>query len=384
MDFNLTEAQQAIGDLAAQIFEGRATVERVKEIEASDERMDRTLWHELAKANLLGVCLPEDMGGSGFGIVELCLVLEQQGRRVAPVPLLHTVVAAMAIAEFGASAQRQAWGPGVAAGAVVLTSALAQQGSNDPYRSSVVARPDGSGGWLLDGIKISVPAATVADRILVPAKVGSGSADDSGIFLVDPSAPGVQIEPAVTTNREVHGHVTLANAPAEALGPIGSGAVRFLVERTLAGLCALQVGVAEEATRFAAAYTSERVQFGKPLSVFQGVALKGADAYIDTEAMRATLWQAAWRLSEGADPLGTAMAIEVAKWWAAEGGHRVVHIAQHLHGGMGADIDYPVHRYFLWGKQIEVMLGAAPQQLARLGQQIAEVARRAARLEVGA
>jgi 3-oxocholest-4-en-26-oyl-CoA dehydrogenase beta subunit len=110
------------------------------------------------------------------------------------------------------------------------------------------------------------------------------------------------------------------------------------------------------------------------------VALKAADAYIDTEAMRATLWQAAWRLSEGDD---APMDVEVAKWWASEAGQRVVHIAQHLHGGLGADIDYPVHRYFLWGKQIEVMLGGATQQLARLGRQIADAARND-RTEVGA
>jgi 3-oxocholest-4-en-26-oyl-CoA dehydrogenase beta subunit len=381
MDFSLTEAQQAVADLADRIFAGQATVERVKGVEGSDTRIDRTLWHELAKANLLGLCLPEDVGGSGFGIIELCLVLEQQGRRVAPVPLLHTVVAAMAIAEFGSSDQRAGWGPRVVAGAAVLTSALAEPGSNDPFRSSVSARLDDSGGWRLDGVKISVPAATVADAILVPASVGPG---DVRVFVVDPTDPAVQIESAVTTNREVHGHVTLAGAPAEALGVSGSEAVRSLVEGTLVGLCALQVGVAEEATRLAAGYTSQRVQFGKPLSVFQGVALKGADAYIDTEAMRATLWQAAWRLSESADPLERAMAVEVAKWWAAEGGNRVVHVAQHLHGGMGADIDYPVHRYFLWGKQIEVILGGAPQQLARLGRQIAEAAHQAAGVGVGA
>ena len=145
-----------------------------------------------------------------------------------------------------------------------------------------------------------------------------------------------------------------------------------LLDRALVGLCALQVGVAEEALRITAAYTSTRHQFGKPLSTFQGVALKAGDAYIDTEAMRATMWQAAWRLAEGLDATTEVM---VAKWWAAEGGQRVVHITQHLHGGIGADIDYPVHRYFLWGKQIEVTLGGATQQLARLGGAIAAGAR---------
>ena len=142
-----------------------------------------------------------------------------------------------------------------------------------------------------------------------------------------------------------------------------------MLDRALVGLCATQVGVAEGALRMAADYTSERQQFGRPLSTFQGVALKAADAYIDTEAMRVTLWQAAWRLTAGLDATREVM---VAKWWAAEGGQRVVHITQHLHGGMGADVDYPVHRYFLWGKQIEDTLGGASAQLARLGRALAE------------
>jgi acyl-CoA dehydrogenase len=142
-----------------------------------------------------------------------------------------------------------------------------------------------------------------------------------------------------------------------------------MLERALVGLCAIQVGVAEQAVRMAAEYTSSRQQFNKPLSTFQGVALKAADAYIDTEAMRVTMWQAAWKLAEGRDATSDAL---VAKWWASEGGQRVVHITQHLHGGLGADVDYPIHRYFLWGKQIEDTLGGASATLARLGRVLAE------------
>jgi alkylation response protein AidB-like acyl-CoA dehydrogenase len=370
VDFSFTEEQHAVRDLAAQIFAGQATVERIKEVEASRDRFDRTLWAELAKANLLGVALAEDVGGSGLGVMELCLILEQQGRYVAPVPLLSTLVAAMAIAESGYREQRAAWLPAVVAGDIVLAFALAEAGSNDPMRTSVGAEVLPDGRWRLDGSKVSVPAAHLSACLLVPARTRE---DDLGVFLVNPATDGVTVERAVTTNREIHPNVTLDGVVVDDRAMVGSPAggatiVERAVERTLVGLCALQVGVAEEATARAAAYSSERIQFGKPLSVFQGVAHKAADAYIDTEAMRATLWQAAWRLAEGED---ATMEIEVAKWWAAEGGHRVVHTVQHLHGGLGADVDYPVHRYFLWGKQIEVMLGGASQQLSRLGRQIA-------------
>jgi alkylation response protein AidB-like acyl-CoA dehydrogenase len=162
----------------------------------------------------------------------------------------------------------------------------------------------------------------------------------------------------------------LSGAPARSLG--GGEVLDWLVPRALLGVCALQVGVAEEALRLTAEYTSQREQFGRPLSTNQGVALRAADAYIDVEAMRVTMLLAAWRL----DRDGEAPAeVEVAKWWASEGGSRVVHATQHLHGGMGADVDYPIHRYFLWGKQLENTLGGASAWLARLGARLAEAHR---------
>jgi alkylation response protein AidB-like acyl-CoA dehydrogenase len=368
MDFSFSEEQDAVRELAAQICAGHATVERVKEVEGSVERIDRDLWRALADAGLLAIAVPEEHGGSGLGLIELALLLEQQGRHVAPVPLWPTLVlGALPIAEFGTADQRAAWLPGVAAGDVILTAALAEPGANDPRRTSVTATRDGEG-WRLDGTKPSVPAAHVADGVLVPATLPDGT---NALFLLDPTAAGVEREVAATTDRSLVAHLTLAGAPAELLGdePSAGRALPWTVERAFVGLAALQVGVAEAAVRLAADYTSQRHQFGKPLSTFQGVALKAADAYIDTEAIRVTLWQAAWRLTAGLDATREVM---VAKWWASEGGQRAVHITQHLHGGMGADIDYPVHRYFLWGKQIEDTLGGSSALLARLGATLKE------------
>ena len=366
MDFTFTEEQDAVRDLAAQIFEGNVTPERVKEIEHSEERVDRDLWRALADAGLLAIAVPEEHGGSGLGLIELCLLLEQQGRRVAPVPLWPTLVlGALPIAELGSPEQRRAWLPGVVSGGVVLTAALSEPGVNEPLHPQTIATRDGDG-WRLDGSKPSVPAAHVADRVLVPASTGDGGL---GVFLVDPTGPGVERTVAATTDRSKVAHLELSGAPGEQLGEDGRRATAWMLDRALVGLCAMQVGVAEGALRMAADYTSERQQFGRPLSTFQGVALKAADAYVDTEAMRVTLWQAAWRLTAGLD---ASQEVMVAKWWAAEGGQHVVHITQHLHGGMGADVDYPVHRYFLWGKQIEDTLGGASAQLARLGRALAE------------
>jgi alkylation response protein AidB-like acyl-CoA dehydrogenase len=140
----------------------------------------------------------------------------------------------------------------------------------------------------------------------------------------------------------------------------------------LVGLCALQLGVCAAAIEQTAIYTSNRLQFTKPLSTFQAVGHQAADAFILTEPMRVTMLQAAWRLMHG---LPSRQEVLIAKYWASEGGQKVVHLCQHLHGGMGSDIDYPIHRYFLWGVQIETTLGAGSTQLSRLGELIAKEGR---------
>jgi 3-oxocholest-4-en-26-oyl-CoA dehydrogenase beta subunit len=367
MNFDLSEEQEAVRGLAEQIFQGSATVERVKAIEASDERIDLDLWRALAGANVLGLSLPDDVGGSGLGMIELCLVLEQQGRVVAPVPLWATVVCgALPISEHGTPAQRQRWLPGIVAGDVLATAALAETGVNDPFQPGVHATRTGDT-WRLDGFKPSVPAGHVADVVLVPARTDDGVA----VFVVESTAGGLAREVAPTTDRSFVAHLTFENVHSEPLGEpaVGERTLAWMVDRALLGLSAIQVGVCEAALVMAATYTNGRQQFERPLASFQGAQLKAADAYIDTEGIRVTTLQAAWKLDAGRD---ASTDVLVAKWWASEAGQHAVHVTQHLHGGMGADVDYPVHRYFLWGKQIEDMLGGASTQLARLGRALAE------------
>ncbi|HYF44947.1 MAG TPA: acyl-CoA dehydrogenase family protein [Acidimicrobiales bacterium] len=363
MDFSFSEEQEAVRDLARQIFEGRSTPERVRQVEGGADRFDRELWAELAKANLLGISLPEGVGGSGLGLIESLLVLEEAGRRVAPVPLWPTLfLGAFPVAEFGSDEQRSTRLPGVVEGEIVLTGAYEEFGANDPLRSSVTADDD-----RLTGEKPAVPAAHVAERVLVPAETDGVLS----VFVVDPRGEGVTLDLDEATNRQIHAEMTFAGASGERLGGDGAALVQWTLERAALGLCALQVGVCESALHATAEYTSHREQFGRPLSTNQGVALRAADAYIDIEAMRATLWAAAWRLTEG---LPAAAEVAAAKWWASEGGHRVVHSTQHLHGGIGADIEYPLHRTFLWAKQLAHTLGGPSQQLARLGRILREEA----------
>jgi hypothetical protein len=369
MDFALNDEQDAVRDLAKQILEGHVTQERLKEIEAGTQRIDRRLWAELARANLLGIGVPEEAGGSGLGFVELFLLLEQVGRTVAPVPLLPTLVlGALPIAEHGTSEQRQRYLPPVVAGDLFLTAALAEVGT-ETTRPVTTARRDGAG-WRLDGVKVCVPAAAVAGRVLTPARTDE---DAVGLFLVDPAGDGVSAEDQQTTSGQPEQRLELAGArvPAEdVLGdPARGGPVLdWLLERATVAYCAVAVGVCEEALRLTADYTRTREQFDRPIASFQAVGQRAADAYIDTEAVRLTAVHAAWRLASG---LPAAEEVAVAKFWAADGGQRVVHAAQHLHGGIGVDRDYPLHRYFLWAKQLELTLGGATAQLRHLGSLLA-------------
>ncbi len=369
MDFSLTDEQRALADLAGKILADAATLERLKATEQSDARYDRDLWAELAKAGLLGAALPELVGGSGGGFFEACLLLEQQGKRVAMLPLLSTIVsAAMPLARFGSRQQQQRWLPEVVSGKTLLTAALTELDS-DSYAPATIAAADGTG-WRLSGVKTAVPVANRAAAVLVPARTERG---DVGIFFVDPQAPGVTLARQETTNWEAQFHLELADVKVGAdrlLGSIERGAqqLSWIVDRTTVGLCAIAAGACQEAVRLTAEYASNRKQFDKPIAMFQAVGQRMADAYIDNEAVSVTMWQAATRLH---DEMPSDKEIATAKYWSAEGGSRIGHAALHLHGGISIDVDYPIHRYFLWLKQLEYTLGAATPQLARLGALIA-------------
>ncbi|MCU1456230.1 MAG: acyl-CoA dehydrogenase [Actinomycetia bacterium] len=364
MDFSLTDDQQELAGLAARIFEDRMTLEHLKAIDNSVEWFDRDTWAELAKANLLGVAVPEAYGGLGFGFLEACLILREVGRFVAPVPFAPTVVrGAMAVAEFGSDEQKQRLLPGVVDGSIVLTAALEEFGA--PVDApATVARADGAG-WTLQGEKASVPAAHIAAAIIVAAR--RESEGDVGLFLVDPTDDGVSLAREETMNHEPWSIVVLDGARAELLAT-GADALEWLVDRATVAACAVSAGVTDRALRITAEYTTTRKQFDRAIGTFQAVGQRMADAFIDVRAIDLTLMQAATHLDEGRP---VALEVATAKYWASEGASRVGHAALHVHGGVSIDVDYAIARYFLWAKQLEFTLGGATPQLLRIGRKLA-------------
>jgi acyl-CoA dehydrogenase len=384
MDFTYSEEQEAVRQLAGRIFGERATHERLKAIElaaADDGPFDRGLWGELAEAGLLGIALGEDVGGAGLDFVAACLVVEAAGRTAAYVPVVETMIyGAAPIAQFGTADQKTTWLPGVSSGQTILTAALAElatdvilPGGLTPA-ATAIAQPDGS--FALDGTKACVPAAFVATAVLVPATITAvdGVATGCGVFIVDADAPGMDFTRQTTTTGRPEAIIELRGVTVgvdRLLGGTeadGAAIVTFITELATTALCVQEAGVCAAALELTAEYTKTRQQFEKPIATFQAVGQRAADAYVDTEAVRLTAWQAASRLADG---LPAAAEVAVAKYWAAEGGQRVVHAAAHLHGGVGVDRDYPLHRFFLLTEQIELTLGGANESLRRLGRILA-------------
>jgi alkylation response protein AidB-like acyl-CoA dehydrogenase len=369
VDFSLTEEQQELAGLARRILTDRMTLPHLKERDNSTDWYDRDTWLEFAKANLLGIALPERHGGLGLGLLDLCLVLREVGRTVAPLPLVPTLVsAALPIARFGTDAQ-QAVLASVIAGDVLLTAAL-QEYDAPPEDPSVIATPDGDG-WRIDGTKTAVPAMHAAETVVVPCRTADGGVV---VLLVPTNASGVAATRQETTNHEPLFEVVFTGARVggdAVLGSAESGreVLDFALARTTVALCAIASGVAEEAVRITANYTTERKQFDRAIGTFQAVGQRMADSYIDSQGIELTMLQAATHLDEGRD---VPAEVATAKFWAADGGNRIGHAALHVHGGISIDLDYSIHRYFLWLKQIEFTLGAATPQLVTIGKYLAD------------
>ncbi|WP_189599456.1 acyl-CoA dehydrogenase family protein [Streptomyces lateritius] len=357
MDFTPTEEQEAARQLAARIFGDLATHERLTTVGTAT---DPELWKALCSAGLLGAV-------EEIGLLGLVLLAEEQGRTTAQVPLVACgVYGVLTVARHGTDEQRARLLPGLRAGTTVVTGAF-------PADGRISAGEDG----LLTGTVDRVPWLRDATHILVPDQ-------ERALWLV--ATTEASVVPVELTAPWAAGRLVLDGAAGERIGgaepSAGGGAEPSAAGETeaRAGACAdvlaaariafagLQAGVCAGSLARAVAYTSVREQFGRPLATRQAVQSRAADAHMDTEAIRVTAYEAAWRHDQDLPSAGHAL---TAAWWASEAGKRVVHTGQHLHGGTGADLGHPVHRHFLWGRQLDAYLGCGTEVLAELGDMIA-------------
>ncbi|MFF3288661.1 acyl-CoA dehydrogenase family protein [Streptomyces sp. NPDC003023] len=375
MDFTFTEEHLAAVEAATAVFSAvapDAVPSPALTPGAVDEEFDRPLWSRLADSDLLGLVLPVEHGGAGLDPIALCLVLRESAKVLARVPLLETSAVAMTVARCGSAELQEELLPRVCRGDLVLTAGANGRTGHDSAELAVTARrtTGPAGGWSLDGIQTAVPWAQCADLLAVPAHTDDGRAV---VALLPRGRGGLTLAEQVSTNGELLAEVRLDAVPVEDRHLIDDEkACEWLRHLLATGTCALALGLGEQVLAMTGDYTGKREQFGFPVATFQAVAVQAADRYIDLRAMEATLWQAAWRISTGSGgALPTVGDIAVAKIWASEGVRRVVQTAQHLHGGFGADTDYPLHRYHAWAKQLELSLGPAAAHEEVLGDLLA-------------
>jgi alkylation response protein AidB-like acyl-CoA dehydrogenase len=392
MDFTSTEAAADLGGLVRTITESVCTPERQKELDGLDQRFDRDLWRKLIHADVLSAAAPESVGGGGFGVLEQVAVLVALGRQMAAVPYLESVLlGAGALAKFGPDVLQRDWAaPAIngekilavtldgemgqgpvqatsgAAGSATGDTEAAGSATGDTGAAGSATGDTGAAGYRLTGTRTQIAYGPIADAFLVPAETDSGVK----VFLVATGDAGVSVASLKTTGHGSVGHLELQGVELDS-GRVVGGAdvVGWLTTHGALGRSAFQLGVLERALELTAEYAREREQFDRPIGSFQAVAQRLADGYIDVKGLRLTLTQAAWRLSED---LPADLEVGTAAFWAADAGHRVAHTTVHVHGGVGIDLDHPVHRYFLAAKQTEFAVGSATGQLLRIGRELAD------------
>ncbi len=317
MDFTLDERQQAVAGLAAEV------------LTAEDP------WKDLARAGLLDVSPPD-----GLGVLEVAVLLTEIGKRAPSMKALATLMTgALPLARWGHPALL----PAVASGELLLTAALREPSNPQPFPPAT-AVTDGT----ITGRKIGVPYAEQSHLMLVPALA-------DGVALVRPDAQGVRLTRTPSSSGEPEYALELDHAPVEGmLG--GPECVRDLYQLAVAGACALADGVVAGALALTRDHVASREQFGRPLAAFQAVSQQIADVYIASRTMHLAALSACWRL--GGD-LDAAADLEVARYWCAEQAPRSVRLCHHLHGGIGMDVTYPLHRFSSLAADLARFLGGA-------------------------
>ena len=368
MDFTPTEEQEAARGLAARVFADLSVPDRLAAL-GDDVQTDAELWKTLCATGLLEAV-------EETGLLGLALVLEEQGRRTAQVPFAASCAyGLLTLGAHGTDEQQERLlpllrdGTAVATGALPLPSAApgvapgavpgAVPGAAPSAAPSAAPGIRSEGGTRLTGTVSVVPWLRDSTHVLV-------ADEERRCFLVETARPGVTVTPVDTTAPWSCGRLELDGARGD---PLREGAYGPALARARTAFAALQVGVCAGSVDSAVEHTTQREQFGRPLATRQAVQLRAADAHMDTESIRVTVHEAAWRHDQGLPFRTHAL---TAAWWASEAGRRVVHAGQHLHGGVGADVDHPVHRHFLWGRQLDAYLGSPGRLLAELGALLAD------------
>ena len=369
MNFAFSEEQEELRRYARQWLSDRMPLSRVRELMATPEGFDPTDWTALAELGWQAMAIPEEYGGAGFGLLEVAVLLEEQGRAMFGGPFLSTVIgAANAILLGGSEAQKSEILGRVAAGEIVVAYAATEEGGRpdgEHMRTSAVAR---DGGWTIDGAKRYVIDGHTADLLVVAAQ----TADGIGMFVVDANAAGVSRTPLPTmdeTRKQADITFSEVHVSDDARLSDGDASTMRRVNEILAVALALeQVGGAQATLDMAVQYAKDRQQFGKPIGSFQAVKHMCADMLVSVESARAAAYYAAWTVAEGSDEAATV--VPLAKAYCSDAFVECAAANIQVHGGIGFTWEHDAHLYFNRAKSSQLMLGSPAEHRRQLAERL--------------
>ncbi|MFJ4457175.1 acyl-CoA dehydrogenase family protein [Pseudomonas sp. NPDC089392] len=356
MDFQLSEDQRAIEQMADSLFSDHCHDDYLRQWDSSGEPLMVPLWALCQETGLHALAIPEAQGGSGLGMTELMLVLQAQGRSLGQVPLWRHQLAAATLATFGLGDALQLAAK-AASGELLLSLSLDGLHAAGGIALTATACAEG---WQVSGQVPALALGGQAQAALLPVLAN----DQPRLLLLDLANPAVRRVPGVLTHGEAITDLQVEGLRVSADRVLPAAALAWLEPRAIAALSALQLGVSAEHIQRTVAYVAERQQFDRRIGSFQAVQMSMADAHIALEALRSALWQLCYRLDAGLPAPSEAQATA---YLACEAGHRIGHVAQHVHGGIGVDLTYPIHRFLYWSRALGIALGGSAACLERLG-----------------
>ena len=375
MDIGFTEEQELLRDTARKFLDSECPTKFVREMMATEAAVTDQFWRQLADNGWLGITYPEDVGGSGLGLVDLVVLMEEIGRAVMPGPYPATVLlAGAAIAAAGSAEQRREWLPRIVAGEVKATLAVTEPNPRWDAAGITATAREARGGFALSGTKMFVPDAHLADVLVVAARSRDGSTMEDGVslFLVPKDTPGLSLRrlPSIDETRKLC-EVTLDNVavPGSALlGELHGGwaPLQQVIDRAAVALSAEMCGAAQRVLEITVEYAKLRTAFGKPIGSYQGVKHKCADMLVEIENAKSLTYYAAWAVDEGA--VDAPLAVSMAKAAASDAGRKVCAAGIQLHGGIGMTWEHDLQLYLKRAKADEVAFGDASWHRERVAQ----------------
>lgn len=353
MDLGLSEEQELLKNSAREFLENECTEEHVRAMEEDEQGYSPELWKKMADLGWHGLMVPEAHGGVGFSYLDLAVLVEEVGRALLPGPFIPNQVCAASLIERGTDAQKQKYLPGLADGSQIHTYAMTEP-SGRWDREGITMKAAKSGNDLvLNGTKLFVPDANVADFLHVVVEDGGNLV----VAIVPRTDPGVSITMLTTIASDKQAEVVFKDVKVAAADVVSGTPEQSQHVRNMAAVleCAYLVGLAQRDFEISVNYAKERVQFGRPIGSFQAIQHKAADMVTDVDGMRFIMYKAAWSTSENED--SQTMDVAMAKAWCSDASRRVVAHGQQIHGGIGFTKDYIIQLFFRRQKRAELFWG---------------------------